>query len=94
LAHEAGIGVAGAAQFGHGRALNLAFEAGGLAHGAVVGFAGIAAVTTGTRQSLLRVNILRELLLGDVQFALQRGMAIYAAVGLLRLRQRNRGCEH
>src|SRR6266536_3346721 len=64
LPHVGGIGVALAAQGGNVLPRRLAAEAGGLVHGVRVARR-IATVTTGARESFLRVDILGELLLCD-----------------------------
>ena len=79
LADVGRVGMATSAQMGDLLSLNLALPPSFLTHGFIrIVAAGVAAVTTGTRQALLCVYVLAELLLGHSQRVGQSGMTIEA----------------
>ena len=80
-AHEGRVGVAGAAQLRNLLAIDLAFPAFVAVHrlcGVVAG--GVATVATGAGETFLSVNVLAESVRGDLEFALQAGVAIETGV--------------
>ena len=90
LAHESRIGMAAPAKFRDLTPQDLAAEARRFAHGVHVGLGGIAAVTARARQTLLGVNVARELLFGDLKRRIEPTMAVKTSV--LRL-SRNNACR-
>ena len=61
------------------------------AHGIRIRFGGIAAMATRTSKALLVVNVAGELLFGDLEWRIKRGVAIQA--GVLRLRPCRPGAQ-
>ena len=93
LTHEGGIGMAAPAEGRNLIALDLSTKPGGFAHCVHVGLGGIAAMAARTRQTLLRMDVVGELLLRYLQRRIERGVAFDAGVCGLRqanLRERQR----
>ena len=75
LTHESRVGMATAAKLGNIFAFNLPTKSCCFAHGIHVRLARIAAVATRASQSLLRMDVVRELLLGNLQRRIKRAVA-------------------
>ena len=82
FAHECSIRMATAAEFRNLGPRDLSAKSSFLAHGIDVGLCGISAMATRAGQSFLRMDILRELLFGDLQRRIQGSVTVQASAAL------------
>ncbi len=91
LAHERAISMAMRAERGHILAADVSAEASGFAHGGIIRFRGISAVTGSTGEAFLGVDVRGKLRFGHLKGRIQRGVATQTTVRGLRVTEHRQG---